>query len=85
MMIRTNLNKLFFLLFIITASCNNNNQGNINENEDQDIRIEGYQKQSETNKEYANNDVGEYLKYISGEGSVSYVLQKNPCNYWRQL
>lgn len=76
---KKNIHILIFLLLItMSLSCNNNNQGNIEDDgpDDQDIRIEGYQKQSETDNAYANNDVGEYLRYNSEEGSASFPTSK---------
>lgn len=70
---------LVFILFVIMGiSCNNDNRRKIQDNDldDQDIRIEGYSKQSETDKAYAENDVGMYLRYISEEGAASYPSPK---------
>ncbi|SFG00967.1 hypothetical protein [Salegentibacter agarivorans] len=60
------------LLFVSISSCNNNQQGNIEDDEDQDIRIEGHQKQTAGDDAYPENAVGEYLDYISQDRSADY-------------
>ncbi|WP_101023140.1 hypothetical protein [Salegentibacter salinarum] len=60
------------LLFVPIYSCNNNQQGNIEDEDDQDIRIEGHQKQTAGDDAYPENAVGEYLNYISQERSADY-------------
>ena len=75
------INKIFknlcvIFLLSIMMSCNNKQQGNIEDDQDQEIRIEGHQTKSAGEEAYAENAAGEYLNYISESGTSSYPSPK---------
>ncbi len=61
-----------FIAVLLLIGCNNQQQGELSDDEaGEDIRIEALEKQSAADDAYANNALGDYLKYISDESNSS--------------